>query len=140
MKFIAIISVLFSFGLSVNAEIQIQGQKPHQAILSIAPQSSYLSYNFGQVGVNTVNRTTYTITNTGTTFLQFADANIWGVQFDANHSCLNGLQPNQRCQFQIRYWPFNLGFHSGQFEIRFNTPNPIQEIINVQLWGEAVQR
>ncbi len=140
MKFIAIISVLFSFALSANAEIQIQGSKPHQAILSIAPQNSYLSYNFGQVGVNTINTTTYTITNTGTSFLQFSGANIWGMNYDANHSCSQGLLPNQRCQFQIRYWPFNLGFHSGQFEIRFNTPNPAQEIINVQLWGEAVQR
>jgi hypothetical protein len=144
MKFFSIISVLFSvslfFTVPTIAEIHIQGTKAHQAILSVAPQSSYLSYNFGQVGVNTINTTTYTITNTGTSFLQFAGGNIWGMNYDANHSCSQGLMPNQRCQFQIRYWPLNLGMHSGQFEIRFNTPTPNQEIINVQLWGEAVQR
>jgi hypothetical protein len=140
MKFVLMVSVLFSLGFFANAAVHIESSRGKQAVLSVAPQSSYLSYNFGLVGVNTANRTTYTITNTGTTFLQFAGANIWGAHFDANHSCVQGLTPNQRCQFQIRYWPFNLGFHSGQFEIRFNTPNPTQEIINVQLWGEAVQR
>ncbi len=144
MKFFSIISVLFSvtlfFNIQTIAEINIQGTKAHQAILSVAPQSSYLSYNFGQVGVNTINTTTYTITNTGTSFLQFAGASIWGANFDASHGCSQGLMPNQRCQFQIRYWPLNLGMHSAQFEIRFNTPTPNQEIINVQLWGEAVQR
>ncbi len=136
MKWISLISVLFLTTLA-NADLQVEMSQQNQH-LQIESSSHY--YNFGQVAVNSMNTVSYTITNTGMTFLQFSSASVWGMNYDANHSCTHGLNPNDRCEFQIRYWPFNLGLHTGQFEIRFSGSTPTPESIRVDLWGEAVQR
>lgn len=136
MKWISLISLVLFSGLA-NADLQVELTAQNQQLQT---ESSSHYYNFGQVAVNSMNTVSYTITNTGTTFLQFSTASVWGMNYDANHSCTQGLNPNQRCQFQIRYWPFNLGLHTGQFEIRFYGPSASPESIRVDLWGEAVQR
>jgi hypothetical protein len=136
MKFISLVSVLF---FSVISQASLQLSATHNAG-GFQTESSSHSYNFGLVGVNNINTVGYTVTNTGTTFLKFSTASVWGAYYDANHSCLLGLQPQQSCTFQIRYWPFNTGFHSGQFEIIFFSPLQISESIRVSLWGEAIYR
>ena len=135
MKFIGILSVLF-FATFATAEITLENTTQKD---SFQTQSSSHYFNFGRVLANTMSTTTYTVTNTGSAYLQFASANIWGIDFSANHNCFSGIYPGQRCNFQIRYWPYNVGVHSGQFEIRFYGPTPNPEIIHVNLWGEAVR-
>jgi hypothetical protein len=136
MKFILLLSALIITAFA-HAELRIEN---NSADSSLNVQSSRLYYNFGIVPVNSANTVRYTITNTGTTFLQFSSANIWGMDFSATHDCSVGMQPGQRCDFQIRYWPFRVGTNSGQFEILFYGPTPNPEVIHVDLWGEAVFR
>lgn len=133
MKFISIVAVLFLTSLT-QASISVQSSTGLQI------ESSNLYYNFGSVGVNSRVGASYFISNTGNTFLQFSSANIWGAFYDAGHSCSRGIMPGQRCGFDINYWPANTGYHSGQFEIRFNGPTPNQEIIRVDLFGQGVWR
>jgi hypothetical protein len=136
MKWISLLSLMLFVG-TANADLRAELTQPNQ---NFQTESSSHYYNFGQVAVNSMNTVSYTITNTGTTFLQFSTASVWGMNYDANHSCTQGLNPNQRCQFQIRYWPFTVGLHSGQFEARFYGSSTIPESIRVDLWGEAVRR
>ncbi len=136
MKLISILSVLFFAGL-LQAEIRIENATAQN---NLQIQSSRHYYNFGRVQSGTIHTTSYTIRNTGTTYLQYSSANIWGIDFSSNHNCFSGMYPGQSCEFQIRYWPYNVGMHSGQFDIRFYGPTPTPETIHVDLWGEAVYR
>lgn len=136
MKWISLISLMLFVG-TANADLRVELSQPNQ---QFQVESSSHYYNFGRVTVNSMNTISYTITNTGTTPLQFSTASVWGANYDSSHYCYSGLNPNQSCQFQIRYWPFSVGIHSGQAEIRFNTTNYMTESIRVDLWGEAVQR
>ncbi len=133
MKFISLLSVLYFVGFA-QAEISIENNILEN---SVRAESSRHYYNFGRVQVNSYNSTSYTIRNTGTTYLQYSSSSLWGIEYQSNHNCFSGIHPGQSCEFQIRYWPFNVGMHSGQFEIRFYGPNPIPETIHVDLWGEA---
>ncbi len=135
MKFFKLL-VLSSFvvaGLAhANFNIQVnQNTEPSEG----APtgKTSYFSYNFGRVWTNSMNSVRYDVTNTGTTPLNFISATISGIGYDAYHSCSAGLQPTQKCWFEIRYWPSFEGFHSGRFVISFSDANQIV----VDLWGEA---
>ncbi len=136
MKIISLLTVLFLTGFAkADLQVSLTGRTP-----AFETESSINYYNFGRVIVNSMSTTQYTITNTGATFLQFATTNMWGAGFDFNHNCNFGMYPGQRCNFQIRFWPFNVGQYSGQFEIRFFGPTPYPESIRVDLWGEAVYR
>ncbi len=136
MKWISLISLMLFSGLA-NADLRVELAQSNQ---EFQVESSSHYYNFGRVIVNSMNSVSYTITNTGTTPLQFSTASVWGANYDSYHSCYSGLNPNQSCQFQIRYWPFTVGLHSGQFEARFYGSSTIPESIRVDMWGEAVQR
>ena len=70
MKWISLISIMF-FSALANADLQVELTGQNQP-LQIESSSHY--YNFGRVIVNSMNTTSYTITNTGTTFLQFSSA------------------------------------------------------------------
>ena len=137
MKLISIMTIVFLTSLS-HASLTVQPDTQPSKGLQTESSSHY--YNFGRVPVNSISTTGYTITNTGNAFLQFASVSMWGANFDSNDNCRSGMYPGQRCNFQIRYWPYDVGMHSGQFEIRFYGPTPTPETIRVDLWGESVWR
>jgi hypothetical protein len=103
----------------------------------IQAQDSTHSYNFGTVWVNSSTSIGYKVTNTGTTPLKFVSATIRGIDFTASHSCRAGLEPQAICGFDISYWPFSEGFHSGLFQITFETADGSTDTISVELWGQA---
>lgn len=98
------------------------------------------SYNFGVVFVNTMSTVRYIITNTGDQPLKFNSANIYGIYYRGSHSCTQGLNPGQKCDFQIQYWPAAEGLHSGDFKLNFLMSDNSLDTIQVQLWGQARQR
>lgn len=127
MKFIlSTLFVLFAAS-GVNAtQIEIKQENNVSA-------ESFHSYNFGTVWVNSRSAIRYSVTNTGTSPLNFRDAAMLGsFAFSARHSCSAGLLPNQACDFIIEYAPVFEGFNSGRFELRF-----LEDQIIVDLWGEA---
>jgi hypothetical protein len=126
------------------AFITLLGIQTANAQLSITPEHigqnevqtlDYSSYYFGRVLTNSYNRVLYTVTNTGDEPLDFQSASIWGMYFDARHSCAKGLQPKEKCRFEITYWPAFRGYHSGEFELAFK-----QDSIIVHVWGDAIER
>ena len=125
MKLISIFLVLF-VGITAGA-----GQLQITSNSEVQPKARY-SHDFGLVWVNQRAYTNYTVTNTGTTPLSFKDAIIYGGDFSAYHSCNKILMPNDKCSFEITYWPIFEGFHSGQFILSF-----IEDRIIVDLWGRA---
>ena len=133
MKLLAILATALMASFA-SASLQIEKIGPTE---NIQPQNSYYSHYFGMVMVNSYNTVRYTVTNTGTTPLQFQSANIWGIDYRANHSCGSGLQPNQQCSFEIVYWPFNEGYSSGDFSLTFRTADGMTDTISVRVWGEA---
>lgn len=136
MKFISLLTVLFFAGFA-QAELQVSKL---QTETGFQTESSHHFFNFGRIPLNSVSRITYTITNTGTAFLQYASADIWGPDFDAHHNCRLGLAPGQRCLVQLKFWPLSVGYHSGLFEINFNGPMPAPETVRIDLMGEAIYR
>ena len=91
------------------------------------------SYNFGRVRLYSTQRVRYQVTNTGSTPLTFKQATIVGAGFDATHSCLGELLPQNKCQFFIRFSPNLIGLNSGRFTLSFVENSDI--IVN--LWGEG---
>ena len=79
----------------------------------------YVYYDFGMVMINTRVAVRYTVTNTGATPLTYKDDYISGMGFQGAHSCNTVLQPKQKCQFEISFWPYFEGFSSGRFVIDF---------------------
>jgi hypothetical protein len=122
-------AVAFSLLFSVAAfagQIQVSNQN-----LS-AQGEQVLSYNFGTVWANSRSFARFTVTNTGTTPLTFADAVIYGGDFRATHSCRPGLLPNEKCFFEVEYWPMFEGMSSGRFILSF-----VEDRIVVDLWGQS---
>lgn len=130
MKFLRNLSMIFifAFGLVSYAEmskkIEINQEKG----------SSYFYENFGRVMVGTAHYARYTVKNTGDSALAWKDAVVYGsIDFEGYHSCRNGLQPQQSCWIEIRYWPMFEGWDTGTFVITFDQQNRIQ----IDLNGEA---
>lgn len=97
-------------------------------------ESSFLYYDFGRQFVGSVRYARYDVTNTGTEPLKFVSAIISGsFDFRGYHNCTNGLLPNQKCVFEIRYQPMFEGFDTGRFSISFSGDNTIV----VELRGEG---
>lgn len=95
----------------------------------------YGSHWFGRVFVNSRNVVRYTVTNTGDENLDYVSANMWGsFDFNAYHNCSGTLLPQQRCQFEIAYWPAFEGSDSGDFVLQFK-----QDSVQIHVWGEAVK-
>lgn len=95
----------------------------------------YQSYYFGRVLVNSSTTARFTVENVGDEPLEFVSADIWGMFFDARHNCRGGLQPGEKCQFEIRYWPAFDGYHDGEFQLQF-----VGDEVVVRAWGQAVDR
>ncbi|MES2802030.1 MAG: hypothetical protein V4654_06020 [Bdellovibrionota bacterium] len=93
------------------------------------------SHWFGRVMVQSRNLARFTITNTGDEALDFVDASIWGMFFDAYHNCNRTLLPKEKCRFDIVYWPSFEGHHSGEFLMNFK-----QDSVRIHVWGDAVRR
>jgi len=121
---------------SAGAEIHV-GLADSQENLKV--QNSRLFYNFGRVPINSFNTIYYTVTNRGSEDLQFTNSNFWGVYFYAFHTCAMGLAPQEQCEFEIRYWPSSVGFHSGRFDLRFHAETSGADTISVDLRGEAIR-
>lgn len=125
MKFISYFLGLF-IAVSVQAsQLEISRDSEFSA-------NARYSYNFGTVWVNQRSTVSYTLKNTGTTPLTFEDAYIYGSDFSARHSCNKIVMPNDKCGFEISYWPLFEGFDSGQFVLSFT-----EDRIIVDLWGQA---
>lgn len=91
------------------------------------------SYNFGRVPLYSSLYARYKLTNTGTTPLTFQQARIGGAGYSADHTCTGILQPQNVCQFTIRYNPVFDGLSSGRFILSF-----VENLdIVVDLWGEG---
>ncbi|MBY0553960.1 choice-of-anchor D domain-containing protein [bacterium] len=126
MKLIALVMATF-IGLSVQAaQVEITSNAD-----SVKAQGFH-SYNFGTVWTNTRSEVRFTLRNTGTTPLTYKEAYIYGADFSARHSCVNGLQPNETCTFSIAYWPMFEGMASGRFVLNFQ-----EDQVVVDLWGQA---
>ena len=130
--FTLITTALITSFASANLQIEKMGSAEN-----LQPQNSYYSHYFGMVMVNSYNTVRYTVTNTGTTPLQFQSANIWGIDYRASHSCSSGLQPNQQCSFEIVYWPINEGSSSGNLDLTFRNTDSTTDTISVRVWGDA---
>lgn len=93
----------------------------------------HLSYNFGRVWVNTMNRVVYTIRNTGSVAIVREGFNISGPGFDAYTNCPVSMAPGYVCDLEIRYWPAFEGVHFGRMNMLFTDKNDII----IDLYGEA---
>lgn len=120
--------------VTANATANIQVTPMTETQESVQPMD-YGSHWFGRVFVNSRNTVRYTVTNTGDEPLEYVSANIWGMFFDAYHNCAGTLLPQQRCQFEIAYWPSFEGHHTGDFMLNFK-----QDSVQIHVWGEAVKR
>ncbi len=134
---------LLVFGAFANAYIEVQmvtnePALPNQTVESVQTIETMqrLSYYFGIVDINSYNTARWTITNRGTTPINYLSSYISGIDFRASHSCYGVLNPNQQCDFTITYWPAFEGYDSGWFEISFSENN----VITVDVWGEARRR
>ncbi|MGZ3689939.1 MAG: choice-of-anchor D domain-containing protein [Pseudobdellovibrio sp.] len=122
--FMLILGFLVSTAAMASNSIEIKANAPGI--------EDYSSYDFGTVFVNTQSTVRFTVTNTGTTPLTFKDAYIMGSDFRAAHNCDKGLQPKERCEFDIQFWPMFEGITSGRFLLDFN-----EDQVRVDLWGRA---
>ena len=98
-----------------------------------AVSQDYGSYNFGTVWVNHRAVARWTVTNTGTTPLTYKEAYIYGRDFRAVHNCEKGLQPKEKCAFEVEYWPMFEGPSSGRFVLEFQENDQVV----IDLWGQA---
>ena len=113
------------------ASIELQIQTAVSA--STERQIERYSYNFGRVPLYSSQYARYKLTNTGTTPLTFQQARIGGSGYSADHTCTSILQPQEVCQFTIRYNPVFDGLSSGRFILSF-----VENLdIVVDLWGEG---
>lgn len=128
----ALISFLFLFQSQVLAhETVLLGESNPEVT-----QDTFFYYNFGRLHPNIASYARYYVKNTGSTPLNFLRATISGAfDYDAYHTCQQGLLPQQSCWFEIRYLPRFEGFHTARFVINFDQNNNI--IVNVA--GEAVR-
>ena len=127
MKILVILAGLIfsSVSFAGQASVETGGQE--------VQGEQYLSYNFGTVWTHTRQIVRFNVTNTGETPLTFKSAVIYGADFGAAHSCKNGLQPKEKCFFEIEYWPMFEGTSSGRFILTFVENDQIV----VDLWGTA---
>jgi hypothetical protein len=123
--FLMVIGFVFAIGAQAGqASISLEGKA--------LDTEGFHSYNFGTVWTNSRNFVRFTVTNTGTTPLTYRNAVIYGADFRAQHSCVNGLLPKERCSFEIEYWPMFEGNSSGRFILNF-----VEDEVAVDLWGQA---
>jgi hypothetical protein len=123
--FLMVIGFVFAIGAQAGqASISLEGKA--------LDTEGFHSYNFGTVWTNSRNFVRFTVTNTGTTPLTYRNAVIYGADFRAQHSCVNGLLPKERCSFEIEYWPMFEGNSSGRFILNF-----VEDEVVVDLWGQA---
>jgi len=128
----ALISFLFLFQSQVFAQgtVLLGESSPEVA------QNTFFYYNFGRVTLSAASYARYSVKNAGSTPLNFLQASISGAfDYDAFHTCSQGLLPQQSCWFEIRYWPRFEGLHSARFVINFDQNNNI--IVDVA--GEAIR-
>lgn len=116
-------SVILVFAMSIAA--QAVEVKSTLTVTSAQPFNQSVNYHFGQTFTNQTRYVRYDITNNGDQYLPFQQANMFGMFFDARHTCQNGIQPFGRCWVEIRYWPAFEGFHHGQLEMLFANFNDI---------------
>jgi hypothetical protein len=92
--FLMLIGFVFTMGMVTQAAYA------GQATVSIEGKAldaeDYHSYNFGTVWTHSRSFARFTVTNTGVTPLTYRDAIIYGADYRARHSCVNGLLPNER--------------------------------------------
>ena len=130
--------VIQNIVLGLSLFISVSASAQNHASVDISADStgysaqSRQSYNFGVVWLNTRQYVKYTVTNTGDEPLTFKQARISGSAFDAYHNCGKGLQPKEKCNFTITFWPAFSGLYSGTFVLSF-----VQDQIIVDLWGEG---
>ena len=131
-----ILSLLAAFCVNATAQAAVSIEvTPVVTNESVQPMD-YGSHWFGRVFVNSRSVVRYTVTNTGTENLDYVSANMFGsFDFRAYHNCMGTLLPQQRCQFEIAYWPSFEGHDSGDFMLNFK-----QDSIRIHVWGEAVRR
>ena len=130
-----ILSLLTALCVNVTAHAAVSIQVTPEINEESVRPADYGSYWFGRVFVNSRSTVRYTVTNTGDEPLDYVSANIWGMYFDAYHNCSKGLLPQQRCQFEIAYWPSFEGHHTGDFMLNFK-----QDSVQIHVWGEATKR
>lgn len=126
MKLIAMVIALFMAFTVQAAQIELTtnaGQVKAQG---------FHSYNFGTVWTHSRTEARFTLRNTGSTPLTYKEAYIYGADFSASHSCVNGLLPGQTCNFSVAFWPMFEGMASGRFVLGF-----VEDNVVVDLWGQA---
>jgi hypothetical protein len=126
MKFIYVVMGLFMAFSVQAAKLEITSKS------GAVKTNGFYSYNFGTVWTNSRSEARFTVRNTGATPLTFRNAYIFGADFSARHSCINGLLPNEVCSFSISFWPMFEGMSSGRFELNF-----VEDQVVFDLWGQA---
>lgn len=130
-----IFALLATLCLNVTAQAAANIQiTPVTSEESVTTQD-YGSHYFGRVMTHTRAIARFTITNTGDEPLDFVNANIWGMFFDAYHNCMGTLLPQHRCRFDITYWPSFEGHHTGDFVMNFK-----QDAVQIHVWGQAYKQ
>lgn len=121
-KVSAIFSILFALvSLSASAQMEAKAEYPLSA-LSVPVEVSvqnYFYYNFGTVFVQSSRSAYFTITNRGMAPLTFRGVFVNGPEYTAFFSCPRVLEPGWSCQMEVRYWPFNEGWHRGRVHVGF---------------------
>jgi len=120
MKTILLVASLLLGSISfAHPNIEIKAQPAAVSGLDVQRTVDHYSYNFGYVRLYSTQWISYTLTNTGTTPMTFAQALIGGAGFDAYHTCGGVLLPNERCRFDISFSPMNEFASSGRFILSF---------------------
>ena len=116
-------SVALVLALSISAlAVEV---KSTLSVTAAQPFNQSVNYHFGTVYTNQPRYVRYDITNNGDQYLPFQQANMYGMYFDARHTCQNGIPAFSRCWVEVRYWPAFEGFHSAQLEMLFANYNDI---------------
>lgn len=126
--------IFIAFVISIYAQAQI----------SIGDHyvNGYHTHHFGYVPVNSFNTDSVVITNRSQKNVRMEYSNTWGsFDFTAHDTCFPGLQPGQSCWVNIRFWPLNPGYYTGDVRMQFSSESPYTPYnINIHLIGQAFRR
>lgn len=93
--------------------------------ISSIEANQFLSYNFGRVWLNSMNRVLFRITNKGVVEIEREGFSIGGHGYSAYTNCPRKMSAGFICDLEIRFWPAFEGSHFGRLYMLFTDKNDI---------------
>lgn len=116
--------------LSLESMSEVNESTPTEPTPPAKSEDQYISYNFGNVRVNTSSSIVYSVKNTGSTPLKIEKIIYSGAYYHATSACPDVLEAGKSCNTRITYWPAFEGMSVGRV-IWYTSDNNII----LDLWG-----